>query len=466
LLDPNLPIRAIIAPKYNSTMASIRIVILIGAKMLRLISPALAASTKLIDALKARLDRASRRRILALVGPPAKSPPLYDPSLNPEQYLSIPVLDQNPDERACHKVYLRGQFLARQDRWGDLACEITSAEATRKTSPGGMPFADLLAYGARSDVVHRVEHALQDGANANNTALNDGIDALESMHRDHPDNPVITLIVALTHIDIGWAWRGTAWETIVPALNRSRCAAHFDRAQHLLSPLCGIELDSPLLAAARCAQLAGQRDPQSSIADDYEDLIDLDPHNYRHMRGLGNHLLPRWFGTYQQLELEARRTASRTQDIWGAGAYTWVYFDAIATDEQACANVDVGFFIDGLHDILKARPDQAMVNLLASYCAVALRHGLGLSSEADFPRMQIADCARWLIRDHLKQLHPMIWAHAVDGFDNNARVTSLPRFAARGQAHALQAIAEQFQDDIKQGQRVTFTSEGAELHSA
>jgi hypothetical protein len=31
----------------------------------------------------------------------------------------------------------------------------------------------------------------------------------------------------------------------------------------------------------------------------------------------------------------------------------------------------------------------------------------------------------------------MIWAHAADGFDNNSRVTSLSRFAARGRAVEL-----------------------------
>ncbi len=184
------------------------------------------------------------------------------------------------------------------------------------------------------------------------------------------------------------------------------------------------------------------------------------------MRALGNHLLPRWFGDYQQLELEARRTASRTQDIWGAGGYTWVCFDAIAVDENACARVDVGFFIEGMRDILKARPDQAMVNLLAAYCAVALRHGLGLDSDADLARMQIAESATWLIRDHLKELHPMIWAHAGEGFDNNSRVTSLTRFAALGRAEALQFIADQFREDIDQGLRVTFTPNGPELHPA
>lgn len=430
-------------------------------------SPSLAVLAPMIAALKARFGLV-RPEFLALAPPPRSlpAPAQSDRHLNPEDFLSIPVLDQSPDDRACREAHLRGQFLARQDRWDELAVEITAADKIRTATPGGMPIADLLAYGARCDVVHGVEHALMDGLTAGEGPLIDGIVALEAVQRDYASEPVITLIVALAHIDVGWAWRGTDWESVVPKLNRSRCAAHFDRAQLLLSPLCGIELNSPLMAAARCALLAGQRDPQSRIADDYEDLIDLDPHNHRHMRALGNHLLPRWFGDYDQLELEARRTASRTQDIWGAGGYTWVCFDAIATDEQACARVDVDFFIDGMHDILKARPDQAMVNLLTAFCATALRHGLGINSEADLPRMQIADCADWLIRDHLTELHPMIWAHAADGFDNNSRVTSLSRFAARGRADALQIIADQFRDDIDKGQRVTFTANGPELHPA
>jgi hypothetical protein len=431
--------------------------------MLNPIPSAFAALRPMITSLKSRVGFARHQNLLALAAPQDDSASSAR-HFQPEDHLIIPVQDQSPDDRACRDAHLRGQFLARQDRWDELASEVTIADKARAVTPGGMPIADLLAFGARSDVVNGVEHALMEGRTAGEAPLIDGIIALEAVQRDYASEPVITLIVALAHIDVGWAWRGTAWETVVPKLNRSRCAAHFDRAQNLLMPLCGIELDSPLLAAARCSLLAGQRDPQSRIADDYEDLIDLDPHNHRHMRALGNHLLPRWFGSYQQLELEARRTASRTQDIWGAGGYTWVCFDAIAVDEYACARVDVDFFIDGMRDILKARPDQAMVNLLTAYCAVALRHGLGLSSEADLPRMRIADCTKWLIRDHLRELYPMIWAHAGEGFDNNSRVTSLARFAARGRADALQVIADQFREDIDRGLRVTFTPDGPELH--
>lgn len=383
-----------------------------------------------------------------------------------EDFLSIPVLDQSPDEKACRDAQIRGQFLARQDRWEDLAAEISVADRDRTTTSSGMPIADLLAWGARSDVIRAVEHALSEGRPPEDAPLVEGIRGLELVRAELPDDPAIALIVALAHIDIGWAWRGTGWDSIVPRLNREKCAAHFDRAATLLDPFCGLELNSPAIAAARCALLAGQRDPRTRIADDYEDLIDLDPHNHRHMRALGNHMLPRWFGSYADLELQALRTAARTRDVWGAGGYTWVCFDAIAIDDVACGHVDVEYFTEGLRDIVSARPEQEMINLLAAYCAVALRNGLGLNPDGDLARLQIADCAGWLIRDHLTELHPLVWAHAADGFDNNTRITSPSRFAARGRADALRIIADQFRDDIDRGSRVTFTPDGPRLHSA
>ena len=106
-----------------------------------------------------------------------------------------------------------------------------------------------------------------------------------------------------------------------------------------------------------------------------------------------------------------------------------------------------------------------MANLLASYCAVAIHHGMGANERADLNRVQIAECAKWLIRDHITEVYPLVWAHAAEGFDNNARITSIAWFAARGKADAMQAISEQFRDDIEAGLRVTFTANGPELHS-
>lgn len=381
-----------------------------------------------------------------------------------EDSLSIPIADHSRDENECREARMRGQFLARQDRWTELSAEIRAADKERARTSGGTPIADLLAFGARCDVVSALEEALEDNGRKSDVPLTAGIRGLEFVLQDHPTDPYISLIVALAHIDMAWIWRGPVRDTIIPKLNKQKCAAHFDRAGTILARWCSLEMNSPILQAACCSMLAGRREQERYVADCYEDLIDLDPRNPRHMRALGNHLLPRWFGSYQDLELEARRTAARTQDIWGAGGYTWVCFDAIALDENACARVDVDFFVDGLRDIVAARPEQEMVNLLAAYCAVTLRAGFGLSEDADMPRVRICQATEWLIRDHLTEVHPLIWAHAADGFANNMRVTSPGRFAARGRADALHAIADLFRDEIRRGNRVVFTPDGPQLH--
>lgn len=402
----------------------------------------------------------------------SSEPPISDDralrhtQLSLENSLCIPVREgfsDNDDEQNARQY---GQFLARQDRWDDLSKAIQHSDQNRETTSSGMLVADVLASGARADVVCAVEHALADGKVENFNGLLDGINGLEAVRREHPNDPAIATVLALAHIDIGWAWRGRGYKTSVSTAKRKKFAAHLDRAAIILSPYSATKLNSPMLCAAQCALLAGQSDPQLNVANKYETLIELHPQNHRHMRAMGHHLLPRWFGSYEQLELEARRMASRTQNIWGNGAYTWVYFDAIALDKEACAYIDVGFFIDGLHDIIAARTDQETINLLTSYCTIAMRKGSGISEQAEAHRSKIVACADWLIRDHLTEVHPLIWAHAAEGFDNNARVTSVSRFAARGRADALNVIANQFRDEISGGQRVKFTSNGPELHTA
>lgn len=372
------------------------------------------------------------------------------------RWLDLKICETTRDDAISRAAMDRGQFLARQDRWDVLADEIRAADLACNKTPGGMPIAELLAFGARGDVVNGVEHALFDGHRDATAPLVDGINELEAIRWEYDNDPILSVVVALAHIDLGWAWRGVANKGATEDAALQHCIAHFDRADALLVAAQEGQETSRIHAAARCALWAGRAERNRRIADEYATLIDLDPLNYRAMRAMGNHLLPRWFGTYPELELEARRTAARTEKIWGAGAYTWVQFDAIVLDEVACALVDVDFFIDGLHDIVARRPDQEMINLLASYCAVALRNGYGTSPEADEPRERIAACAQWLVRDHLREVHPLIWAHAADAFDNAKRVVSLNRFAARGRETAIRTLEDLFFDERAKGLRLTF----------
>ncbi|APG46385.1 hypothetical protein [Phaeobacter porticola] len=378
----------------------------------------------------------------------------------PEQ-LIVPICEPTQEDGDHGPLQDQGQFLARQDRWDDLSRRIAEADKSRHNTAHGMPVAELLAHGARSDVVNAVEHALSIGHAGDRRKMIEGVMGLETMCVEHRDDPYLRTLVALAHIDVAWIWRGYSDVMSITVANGQRCAAHFDRAAALLHPLDGVGLDSPFIAAAKSALLAGQHSGTTmQVADDFAALIDLDPDNHRHMRSLGTHMLPRWFGSYAALELEARRTAARTEDIWGAGGYAWVYFDAIALDPEACSRVDIEFFMDGLRDIVSRRPDQEMVNLLASYCAVALRYGETTPSEEIAPRTEIADAADWLIRDHLREIHPLIWAHAAQRFDNNLRIVSTRRFADHGRRDALRFIAGLFRSEIEAGQRVEFSDKG------
>ncbi|WP_299416658.1 hypothetical protein [uncultured Sulfitobacter sp.] len=374
--------------------------------------------------------------------------------------LSIPCPDPTREERTRDKHQNRALRLVRQEDWQELSALVKAADTNNQMTPGGMCVAELMTFGARADVVLAAEHALLDRVPAQDAPLMRGIEALEYVLAEHANDYVIGCIVAQAHIDMAWAWRGVGWDVEIAPRNREAFEAHFSRAREIVSTFDGVPARSALLASTTCALLCSADGHSQTVADRYEALIDLNPENTAPLRALGTHMLPRWYGTYQGLELEARRTAARTQHIWGAGGYTWVMFDAITADDTACARLDLPFFIEGLRDIVTHRPEPHTVNLLAAYCANTMGQAFSGDDAADANRAQIAACADWIVREHLTELHPMIWAHAAQGFANNLRVASAQRFAAAGYDDALRIIAGLFKREISEGKRIVFTDQG------
>ena len=368
---------------------------------------------------------------------------------------SLPVTDEEM-ARATHQD--NGLKLARQENWQELSRLIQHAEDCRLHTPGGESAAMLLAFGARSDVVAVVEDALYDEAEPRS----DGIDALEEMLAEQYGDYACALITALAHIDIGWAWRNTAPEGD-GSLHLLRFREHFKRAEDILGPFDGVELDSPSLAAAQCALLASRPRPGTRVADDYEILIDLDPDSPRHMRALGQHLLPSYYGDYKQLELEARRSAARTGDIWGSGAYTWVYLDALALDAATLGQLDCDFFLEGMQDILNRRRDQHVTNLLAAFCAITMGPGTRAEKQpaaAEKTRKRLHGFLDRILTSHLQELHPLIWSQTLLNPGLTPPLPSRRALVTKGRITALRVIAERFADEIAKGNSIAFSTSG------
>lgn len=383
-----------------------------------------------------------------------------------QNQIDILVNTSTPDQIESDACHDKGTFLARQDRWDDLSDLILTADEEKAATRSGTPVAELLAYGARSDVVRAADHSLLHGRPAKDSDFFSGIEAMEIVLHDMPDDYAISLVVAHMHIDVGWAWRGAGSTEHMTEVNRDAFEAHFDRANDILQPFCPVELQSPALAAARCALLPGSRNPEKHFVKEFEQLINLDPTNPRHMRTMGKYLLPRWFGDYQKLDLEARRMAAQTFEIWGAGGYTWVWFDALLIDPIGFAILEIDYFIDGIEDILARATDQHIVNLVAAqlfrswHIAREQYHESGL-------RPELAPALRrgfeQVVTRHLHEVHPLIWGHAEFGFENTARITSMDRLSVNGREIALNAVALPFAGGLQAGKTVHFGPDGVHI---
>jgi len=344
---------------------------------------------------------------------------------------AMPVTTTSAEEELRHDLFETGLRLARQDAWSTLGDRIRSADATRATTPGGVPESEILAEGARADAITAATRAVTAGDELGAMSI---LNQMRLVLEDAQGDYGVAYVVAMAHIDIGWAWRGEGWRQDIPANHRAAFFRHFKTAGDLIDKYDPFELDAPLLAAL----LTSDTRPRVRVCDDYEDLIDLAPGIAKYMRALGNHMLPRWFGSYARLEHEAQRTMERTSDVWGAGGYAWTYLDALTVDDEAFALLDADLFCDGLRDILARQGDQHTANVFAAYTGTALEPR-GVNLEA---RARISDCFDWIVTDHLREVHPRVWYAAKSVWaarlDEQDRVTKgRQRAEAALERHAL-----------------------------
>ncbi|WP_010142054.1 hypothetical protein [Oceanicola sp. S124] len=319
----------------------------------------------------------------------------------------LPIRHATREQGTFRAHFQKGRTLVRQDRWDLLARLIRETDRLRETSPAGVRMSDVLAAGARSDMVSSARKAIQQGAEPSGAWLTDLDQA--AAEGDWPE----AVTIARLHMDIAWLYHGDLPPVARPAAPHPEFTRHFNRAAQLLDGFSPIEEASPMLAEARIALLANDPAGPDRMRDDFEDLIDLDPANPGPLRLFGLYMLPRWFGSdAAAIDQAAAQTADRLADVWGDGAYAWVWLDALSSEAETAAACDAARFRRGLFDILERRPGQEVANLLAGFCGLAMAPGrapAGLSAPARATRDLLHAACTPVIEHHMSEIRPELW---------------------------------------------------------
>lgn len=403
-------------------------------------------------------DQAPAPQVSANQAPPGPMP------IRLQRALDIPVTDTSTEQSRREYVISRGQFLARQDMWDELGKELRHHDRTRSRTKADMPLADLLAYGARSDVVEPLTRQIRTGRV--NPAEVESLPALEHLEfalEDSPKDYGVALVVLHALMDVAWAFHAVEGGSGLSKHSTKAFLACMSSAGDILDRFDAFEQNSPALAAARCKLLPGQENPESRVVDDYEDLIDLDPHNPNHMREFGRFMLPRWFGSHQQLEIQARRISALTQDIWGAGGYTWTCLDALKLDADVLEMLEPDLFIEGMRDILNRRSDQHTANLFAAFCSITLHSRKLRNSPHQDQLNALRQAFDWILQNHLREVHPLVWALAEQDTMGEEALIFNERLAEAGRGSAFRRISRHFETEIRNGARVVFGDQGPQI---
>ena len=94
------------------------------------------------------------------------------------------------------------------------------------------------------------------------------------------------------------------------------------------------------------------RDGAAALTERFEGYLAFDPANVETYLERTHQLLPRWHGSYAELEHFARQSADRTQDQWGLALYMMIYCVIADTEPLDQTHMDWPLILDGFDDAI------------------------------------------------------------------------------------------------------------------
>ncbi len=256
-----------------------------------------------------------------------------------------------------------------------------------------------------------------------------------------PDDAGLAALAAHAHLDVGWAWRGDGFAGEVSQQGWDEMARHFKIAADRIAPFLNAGSLHPCIAHAAHIIARQEEDGGHQLRRIYDAWRKSDPGNPMIYAEHGFHLLPRWFGDYDELAREAQRAAAAEAKTLGTAPYFWMYQSVFECEELALTAADPDLFVEAVSDHLRLAGTSLEANrvlrmLSETWCYRAMDQRLD-TAEAPVREMARAAC-RAIVETHLFQIDSAAW----DGQIGLAR----------------QVIALLYKDEIDDGYILDFTS--------
>ncbi len=347
--------------------------------------------------------------------------------------LDAPVLRLGAEKTEWQCVRDDHAAMAAAGEWPDLLDALRYTDQERVMASGGHRVAPLISEGMRAGLSGAI--ARQDW-----TAAQAELQALEGLHERNPDDYCAAQVVAQGHIDFASARRKAVPQGQLSHGVWSEGAAHFDRAETLVTLFDPIEEMSPLLAATRYALLPGIEDGGEVCREWYQDWVDLDPEDASAHVAHAVNMLPGWHGSLTTFEREARRAVRLTEGVTGKAAYAAFHITAVETLGDLSPTIDLEYFCEAMADFQTATGCQHRANVAAH-----LLSGLAM----DYRREGAA--AAYQLTKVRAALSDVLW--------NRLREVQLDCWT-RGSESLAFAMAEVFGPALKRGARIVRRGDG------
>lgn len=328
-----------------------------------------------------------------------------------DEQLSIEVLADELDP--LEQVEAHCETLSREERWDDLH-RLMSSFDKRRAIYGGSRLATIAGIGARARQTRHLaafgECVAVPEKDLDTTELN----RLEAALAGRPDDHFLAGITAHSHVEMAWALRGGDAADTVSEAGWEGYARHIQRAAEIMEPFDAQTLDSPYVALINHVIAPNLENAAEALDQSFDICMALDPYDWDVMARHAFHLLPRWYGDYDQIEVKARSTMALTQATAGASAYAAFYLGVLSEDEGAIMMVEPPLLLQGLRDMIDhGERDPAQVNKLIATCFRAFAPQFSLLPGDDplinEKRVELGKIPNTLIRECLDAHVPQAW---------------------------------------------------------